>query len=131
MNNRVIALLGDQKIRGEKMGNENYMCVLQAAKRYYQDAKSPNSRELSWIHCYYSFYQAFQTPEKSEELYDNLALHLAFYLASWGMYRGSSFLLDYDYLIHMGVVKELLKDEWKLLRGITLSEMCKEHSCNS
>ena len=33
---------------------------------------------------------------------------MAFYLASWGMYRGSSFLLWKDYLIHKEVVAHLL-----------------------
>lgn len=32
------------------------------------------------------------------------ALHLAFYLASWGMYRGSGFLLQHDYTIHLNVI---------------------------
>ncbi len=38
-------------------------------------------------------------------------LHLSFYLASWGMYRGSSFLLWKDYLIHREVVKKLLENK--------------------
>ena len=39
---------------------------------------------------------------------DHLALSSAFYLASWGMYRESSFLLQYDYQIHRAVVDYLL-----------------------
>jgi hypothetical protein len=30
---------------------------------------------------------------------DHAALQLGFYLASWGMYGGSSFLLQYDYTV--------------------------------
>lgn len=47
--------------------------------------------------------------------YDYMALNLAFYLASWGMYRGSSFLLDKSYKIHIKPVKLIFsKDElWK------------------
>lgn len=41
---------------------------------------------------------------------DIACLHLAFYLASWGMYRGSSFLLWKDYRIHTVVVEKLLKN---------------------
>ena len=50
-------------------------------------------RFASWIHCYDAF---------GDENLDNnqKALHLAFYLASWGMYRGSSGLLWKDYTIH-------------------------------
>jgi hypothetical protein len=33
---------------------------------------------------------------------------MAFYLASWGMYRGSSFLLWKDYLIHQEVVDNII-----------------------
>ena len=38
---------------------------------------------------------------------EQLSLHLAFYLASWGMYRGSSKLLQKDHLVHLGAVKIL------------------------
>jgi hypothetical protein len=33
-----------------------------------------------------------------------------FYLASWGMYRGSSFLLWKDYLIHKEIVEKILQN---------------------
>jgi hypothetical protein len=39
---------------------------------------------------------------------DHAALQLAFYLASWGMYRGSSFLLQHDYTVHLGVIDQLV-----------------------
>jgi hypothetical protein len=35
---------------------------------------------------------------------DHAALQLAFFLASWGMYRGSSFLLKHSYTVHLGVI---------------------------
>ncbi|MES9999179.1 MAG: hypothetical protein ABW125_07235 [Candidatus Thiodiazotropha lotti] len=60
-----------------------------------------NHRYKSWEHCY-----AYFCNEKPE--LDIASLHLAFYLASWGMYRGSSFLLWKDYLIHKEVVSHLL-----------------------
>jgi len=41
--------------------------------------------------------------------YDYLSLHHAFYLASWGMYRGSSFLLQKDYKVLTPIVEEILK----------------------
>lgn len=59
-------------------------------------------RYLSWEHCYDFFGQDVNDLDKA-------CLHMAFYLASWGMYRGSSFLLWKDYLIHKEVVKQLLK----------------------
>ena len=57
---------------------------------------------MSWEHCYDYFGQ-------DEVDVDKACLHMAFYLASWGMYRGSSFLLWKDYLIHKEVVKGLLE----------------------
>ena len=48
---------------------------------------------------------------------DKLSIHLSFYLASWGMYRGSSFLLQKDYKIHTPIVKELLKSDYDELAG--------------
>ena len=33
------------------------------------------------------------------------------YLSSWGMYRGSSFLLQKDYKIHKPIIVEALKDD--------------------
>jgi hypothetical protein len=54
---------------------------------------SKNHRYKSWEHCF----QAFGNPN---DKVDYLALQLAFYLASWGMYRGSSGLLWKDYKVH-------------------------------
>ena len=58
-----------------------------------------------------------------------MALNLAFYLASWGMYRGSSFLLDKSYKIHIEPVKLIFsKDElWEgPLSSIELTAFGKE-----
>ena len=62
-------------------------------------------RYRSWEHCYYIFNRARNNNARNNETYiDYLSLHLAFYLASWGMYRGSSFLLQRDYKVHIGAV---------------------------
>ncbi len=79
-----------------------------------------HGRFLSWEHCYVRFQDAFALVggKKEDEIdYDRLTLDLAFYLASWGMYRGSSFILQKDYLVHLPVVKELLKPKWKELNN--------------
>ena len=64
-------------------------------------------RYKSWEHCF----SAFQT------ITDNnlLSLHLGFYLASWGMYRGSSGLLQKDYKVHIGAVKIIQSKEFSNL----------------
>jgi len=42
---------------------------------------------------------------------NSLALNLAFYLSSWGMYR-SSFLKKYDHTVHIGAVKILMDSKY-------------------
>ncbi len=65
-----------------------------------------NHRFKSWEYCHNIFHNIFTKYNSlTEEDEDYLALHLGFYLASWGMYRGSSFLLQsYDYKIHKNAV---------------------------
>lgn len=60
----------------------------------------------SWRNCYQYFQNIYFKDEGSD---DTAALHLGFYLASWGMYRGSTFLLQNDYTIHVEVVKVIKK----------------------
>ena len=52
----------------------------------------PFHRYKAWDFCYLSFMKKDKTEVQ--------ALELAFYLASWGMYRGSSGLLQRNHLIH-------------------------------
>lgn len=55
-----------------------------------------------------------------------MSLQLAFYLASWGMYRGSSFLLQKDYRVHIPVVKELLQKKYDVLLGADFDTLLNE-----
>lgn len=99
--------------------------VINAAGRFYRTLKEdPNGRFRSWEHCYKQFYDA-RTSQNDNVDYDNLSLHLAFYLASWGMYRGSSFLLKKDYRIHVPVVRILLQQQYKCLYDIECIELKK------
>ena len=90
--------------------------IIKSSTEFYNDLKvDENGRYRSWEHCYSHFIKA----RKSKEVdYDYLSLQLAFYLASWGMYRGSSFLLQKDYKVHIPVVEELLKNKYDALAGI-------------
>lgn len=95
--------------------------VLEAAKKFHDELKwDRNARYRSWEHCYLAFYYARSNANVDV---DYLSLQLAFYLASWGMYRGSSFLLQKDYKIHIPVVEELLKEQYDPLLGILCSEL--------
>jgi len=81
-----------------------------------QISDDPNHRYRSWDHCY-SHFQKRLSFSSAEDM-DIASLHLAFYLASWGMYRGSSWLLWKDYKVHIPVVRELLEEKYKPLWNI-------------
>lgn len=71
--------------------------------KHHQDIKIDSSNEFnSWKYCY----EAFSNIHQDEHL---LALNLGFYLASWGMYRGSAPISRKDYTIHIGAVKIIKK----------------------
>ncbi len=76
-------------------------------------------RYRSWDHCHHAFAES----EKNERH----ALELAFYLASWGMYRGSGGLLQKNHLIHRGAVDILFSNEWTTLKCSQENEVTKNH----
>jgi len=76
-------------------------------------AAEPNHRYRSWEHCYQFFHS--RSREEVRTALDTAALQLAFYLASWGMYRGSGFLLQRDYTIHRHTVETLLDSRFSNL----------------
>lgn len=75
-------------------------------------------RYKSWDNCFHSF----STSQKQE----TQILELAFYLASWGMYRGSSGLLQKNHLIHKGAVKILFSKTNQKLKCNEKFEVQKE-----
>lgn len=76
--------------------------------RAFLGAMTEHHRYRSWEHCYAYFHREATTPQAIIAANrHHAALPLAFYLASWGMYRGSSFLLQYDYTVHLGVIDQL------------------------
>ncbi len=98
--------------------------IINSATTFYNQLKAdPNGRFRSWEHCYKCFHDA-RTNSKADS--DYLSLQLAFYLASWGMYRGSSFLLQKDYKVHILVVEELLKRKYDCLFGLECKDLRKE-----
>jgi hypothetical protein len=93
---------------------ENREPIENIVMEFYKNIKDDeNHRFKSWEHCF-DFFKSVPTD------IDLACLHLGFYLASWGMYRGSSFLLQKDYKIHKTAVCEVLKSEYDVLRGIEL-----------
>ena len=72
-------------------------------------------RYRSWEHCYGYFHRT--TPSDIAADRQQAALQLGFYLASWGMYRGSSFLLQHAYTAHLGVIDQIIAPRFSALLG--------------
>lgn len=79
-------------------------------ENYQETFKDKNHCYKSWEHCFDYFEDIID--------HDKACLHLAFYLASWGMYRGSGFLLQKDYKIFEPIVDIILS--YKHLRDFSL-----------
>ena len=95
--------------------------LISAAQTFYDDARAnENGRSRSWEHCYRVFRDARTDPSPD---YDYLSLHLAFYLASWGMYRSSCFIFQKDYKVHTPIVEEILKPEYDCLFGLACADL--------
>ena len=102
--------------------------IIESANSFYQELKQDeHGRFRSWEYCYSAFCDA---REDADPDIDYLSLMLAFYLASWGMYRGSSFLLQKDYKVHIPVVKELLRKKYNILVGVECKDLRKEEIRN-
>lgn len=97
-----------------------------AIEQYRDENNYNHSREYSWNHCYNCFCEA-RKEELNDEIVDKLCLNLAFYLASWGMMRGSAFLFKLDYKVHEPVVREIMKSEYADLKGINCSNYNEEY----
>lgn len=82
-------------------------------------ASTPHHRYRSWEHCHSVFLDAHRQCRPD---LDYLCLHLAWYLASWGMLR-NSFLMQHDYKLHVPVVKLLLSQEWDELWDLPAEKM--------
>jgi len=91
---------------------DNEQKITKNVKRFWRGLDSvENHRYKSWEHCY-NFFKKVKGKKLDEEELDLAQLHLAFYLASWGMYRGSSFILQKDYTIFKEIVVEVLNEKY-------------------
>ena len=96
-------------------GNNVSTLIKEAYKKYHK--KGNPTRYMSWEY-YYGFFYNNKNKFENDDILDTAALHLAFYLASWGMYRGSSFLLQYDYKIHKGALKIMSENKYASLQNL-------------
>ena len=84
--------------------------IFEVISKYHELAKfDKHHRFKSWEHCYQFFSSNYKNIQ-DEKTFDQGCLHLAFYLASWGMLRGGSFLLQKDYRIHEYFLNEVVKN---------------------
>ncbi|QDU21712.1 hypothetical protein [Urbifossiella limnaea] len=83
--------------------------------RAYHDrlAGDEHHRLRSWEHCFRYFRRVGPTGLADDR--DTAALQLGFYLASWGMYRGSTFLLQRAYTVHRPVIDCLAEPRFQHL----------------
>lgn len=92
--------------------------AIEAIKKYHYSINNDYTRYRSWEHCY----NYFKLNRKDTTKTDLLCLHLAWYLASWGMLRGSAGLINYDYLVHKDFVTKISEEKYDSLYDFSLNE---------
>ena len=99
--------------------------AIQAGYECYDSMKDdPHHRYLSWEYCHEAF--RLNRHPQIDATIDYLCLHLAWYLASWGMLR-NSFLMQKDYKIHADVVRLIYQPEWDDLWDLSPEKLSQEY----
>ncbi len=81
----------------------------------FQEVNNPTDRYASFDYCYYYFLKS--SPESLLSDMEKSCLVIGFYLASWGMLRGSSFLLNKSVKYYEPLIKyisTLDKEIWNI-----------------
>jgi len=90
---------------------------------FYNAGREPAHRFKSWENCFIYFHWLKAHPNSIARNIDLACLHLGFYLASWGMYRGKSFLLKKSFQVHRKCIKELMKRKYSILWNSDVSSL--------
>jgi hypothetical protein len=104
---------------GAKQINENIKLFREGFGKY--KGLKPKERYASFDYCF-NYFQAFRKRNKVRDLASRKhmelsCLHVAFYLASWGMFRPSSFLLQKSVKFYEPLIREIAKTKkelWKI-----------------
>jgi hypothetical protein len=81
--------------------------IVKLVSQYFKRTQlDSHHRFKSWEHCFKHFQSNYENL-KDENALDRACLQLAFYLASWGMMRGGTFLLQKDYRIHEYFIRDV------------------------
>lgn len=101
--------MGSNKSNHQKI--EKLICAY--LRQYAKSEERVNNRYSSYDYCYAYFNKNRADLTANKEL---SCLHLGMYLASWGMYRGSSGLLQKSYKIYEELIEHFCKhkDCWEL-----------------
>ena len=101
--------------------------IIKHGYAFYDSTKDvENHRYKSWEYCHEIFKEL--RGRNDEETVDYLCLHLAWYLASWGMLRGKAFLLQKDYKVHKPVVNLICQPEWDDLWDIKAEDLANKET---
>lgn len=79
----------------------------------FSGGRGHEERYASFDYCF-NYFQQFRDKDDKSELAENMqysCLHLGFYLASWGMYRGSTFLLQKSAKVFEDLIKYIASSE--------------------
>lgn len=88
-----------------------------------QTSKIPHHRYKSWVHCYKFFRKKRPgNAQENKKWLDLASLNLAMYLASWGMYRGSTIALQFDYKFYVDIIRILINSEYSILWNLKLEK---------
>lgn len=102
------------------------MCeIINTVMAFFNNGQNNNHHRFkSWENCYFHF----RVKHLNNDLMINEldSLQLGFYLASWGMYRGSSFLLQNSYEIHFPVLQHIFNQQYEQLWEPDFDNMTEE-----
>ena len=96
---------------------------------FIKKSKQYKSSERSWEHCYNAFkeirlqYSNVPFCQLNERTRQFICLHLGFYLASWGMYRGDTLIRQFDYTVHEEAIRLLFEPKYNKLWDATIDNL--------
>jgi len=94
----------------------------------FNQSKDIEHRYASFDFCYHYFQNFLDKSEiASKENIEKSCLHLGFYLASWGMYRGSSFLLQKSLTFYIPIIKWLAFECPENVWSVDVNSYSNEH----
>ena len=108
-----------QKINSlNKEGIKKNVAIFEGGLGSKDNGREPMARYASFDYCF-NYFQGFKNKKElaSRENIQNSCLHVAFYLASWGMLRGSSFLLNKSIKYYESLIKYISEQDssfWKI-----------------